>query len=54
MNLRILIDLCRFAVCQAYYNPHIINVVNKLVAGVDRQQMSAILMKHSKEAGNYI
>eukprot|EP01036_Dinobryon_divergens_P030223 gene30223-39430_t len=33
-----------------YYNPNIINVVNKLASGVDRQQISA-MNKHLKRSG---
>jgi hypothetical protein len=35
---------------KVYYNPNIINVVNKLASGIDRQQISA-MNKHMKNLG---
>eukprot|EP01034_Spumella_vulgaris_P027295 gene27295-33991_t len=37
-------------VCQAYYNPHIIKVVNKLISGVDQMERAGLTDQAMKEA----
>jgi hypothetical protein len=39
-------------VCQAYYNPEIVKVVNKLIAGMDQIERQQFMVKAAEEVGN--